>query len=60
MNREQMIERLVESYWNAFDPAESLDLILRHGFVGYNNRTDEELMEAMKDWGLIDEEEEEE
>ena len=58
MDKEEMIEWLIDDDLNNWDSnetgrAEYFEFILRTGFVGYNNQTDEELAnEIMERKGL--------
>ena len=61
MGRSEMIEKLVDrdidSFFDRADMADYLSYILRIGVVGYDNYSDEELLNECLDYGLIEENE---
>ena len=58
MNRNEMIDLLIDSDLNDWNTKESeqdyFAMILRRGFVGYENQTDYELKEECLERGIID------
>lgn len=58
MNRNEMIDLLIDSDindWNAREDQEDyFAMILRRGFVGYENQSDYELKEECLERGIID------
>ena len=57
MNRNEMIDLLIDSDLNDWNTKESeqdyFAMILRRGFVGYENQTDYELKEECLERGII-------
>lgn len=52
-SREKLIEMLVDDDINGFydrdDQADYISYLMRHGFVGYNNQTDQEIIDECID-----------
>lgn len=59
--REKLIELLVDDDINGFydrdDQADYISYLMRHGFVGYNNQTDQEIIDECIDRNFFEEEE---
>ena len=55
MNREKMIEALIDNDLHDGNRDEYIWMLLLDGFVGYKNQTDYELKQEMINRGLIEE-----
>jgi hypothetical protein len=59
--REKLIELLVDDDINGFydrdDQADYISYLMIHGFVGYNNQTDQEIIDECIDRNFFEEEE---
>jgi hypothetical protein len=59
MNRPQMIDALINDDLHDWNDRESMNeyltFILREGFVGYANQTDDELAQELRERCLLDE-----
>ena len=59
--REKLIELIVDDDINGFydrdDQADYISYLMRHGFVGYNNQTDQEIIDECIDRNFFEEEE---
>jgi len=59
--REKLIELLVDDDINGFydrnDQADYISHLMRHGFVGYNNQTDQEILDECISRNFFEDEE---